>query len=156
MKARTKNIILLASVFSLYISANIYQSNKGNYAADGREYKVGYTICYRNNSLFKSGTNSLVDSSKKSLDSLVLALKKKDHLGIWIESYTCNTRRQKANIKNCNLKMYAIRQYLISKGVSKFKIRETAHGSKKNISSNFTKEGRASNNKIIFTLYYCN
>ncbi|RMG78957.1 MAG: hypothetical protein D6707_09065 [Bacteroidetes bacterium] len=98
-------------------------------------------------------TYNLNDEAKKELDKVVTLLKNNPHVGVIIKAHTDNVGDEQYNLYLSELRAKSARDYLVSKGIDKSRIRYKGYGETQPIAPN-TKadgsdnpEGRAKNRR---------
>lgn len=96
---------------------------------------------------FESGKSTLTKSSYKELKELLEYLKLKDDINIEIAGHTDNVGDEEPNLKLSKARADAVRNYLISKGISSARVIAKGYGESQPIASNSTAEGRQKNRR---------
>ena len=84
------------------------------------------------------------------LDEAAEVMKSYKNLVMIIEGHTDSTGSAAHNLKLSKERAESVRQYLVSKGVSPFRLRIVGYGEERPIASNATRTGRATNRRIEF------
>lgn len=96
---------------------------------------------------FDTGKATLRKESNKELDELVDFMKHQKTMQIEIAGYTDNVGTDEANIKLSQDRADAVRNYLVSKGVSADKVTAKGYGSSNPVATNDTPEGKQQNRR---------
>lgn len=99
---------------------------------------------------FNSGSAKLTHSAKNKIQKVVTTLKNYPEMHLEISGHTDNLGFRNANIKLSKARADAVRNYIISQGISANRLRSIGLGPDYPIASNKTKEGRARNRRIEF------
>jgi len=113
--------------------------------------KVGNKIAL-NNVWFEQSKPVLLPSSHGELDRLVQILKDNPTIKIEIAGHTDNVGDPKKNQKLSEDRVKAIKNYLITNGISSNRLTGKGYGSSKPIASNATEETRKLNRRVEFTI----
>jgi OOP family OmpA-OmpF porin len=70
-----------------------------------------------------------------------------------LSGHTDNIGSDESNMNLSNNRANAVKDYLVSKGVSSFKIEATGFGETQPLESNKTAKGRQANRRVAFILY---
>ena len=97
---------------------------------------------------FATGRATITPDSFARLDALVEYLAHKESARIEISGHTDNAGKKAANKKLSQQRADAIRDYLVSKGIDKGRIKAVGYGDEKPIAPNDTSEGRQKNRRI--------
>lgn len=100
------------------------------------------------NSSFDSGSASLSDGMKVSLDKLVTRLTAFPEVRIGIEGHTDDKGPAEINLNVSRSRAHMVREYLIKKGIPPQQLETHAYGETKPIASNETELGRNQNRRI--------
>jgi OOP family OmpA-OmpF porin len=98
--------------------------------------------------LFHTGSFTLQASSFKSLDEIATVLSSNPTLSLLIEGHTDNIGSSARNQLLSENRAGAIQAYLISKGISRSRLKATGYGQSKPLHSNKSAEGRAQNRRV--------
>jgi outer membrane protein OmpA-like peptidoglycan-associated protein len=112
---------------------------------------VGETIRLPN-VYFARGGVTLLESSNESLDQLYTLLNDNPTMRIELLGYTDNQGDTKLNIQLSELRVAAIKEYLVAKGVVASRIAGKGYGGAKPIASNATEETRQLNRRVEFKI----
>ena len=115
------------------------------------ELKVGETYKLKNIN-FETGKAKLIDKSLAELDKLAEYLINNKSVKIQINGYTDNVGTEKFNLKLSDERAKAVKEYLVSKGISTERISYKGYGSSKPIATNYTPEGRELNRRVEFKI----
>jgi len=113
--------------------------------------EVGQTIRL-NNIFFDFGKSTLRQESNEELNNVVNLLNNNPKMEIEIAGHTDNIGSDAANMKLSDDRANAVRNYLISKGISASRITAKGYGETKPIATNDTDEGRQINRRVEFTI----
>lgn len=100
------------------------------------------------NVYFDSGKSSLKQESFKELDELYEFLSLKPNLKIEISGHTDDVGDDDNNMILSKNRALSVKNYLLSKGISKTRIIIKAYGETKPVADNTTQEGRSKNRRI--------
>lgn len=114
---------------------------------------VGSTIVL-SNVYFGFNQFTLLPDSYVELDRLVLLLQENPTVWIQISGHTDNQGNSSYNQKLSELRALSVKEYLISRGIDKFRLKHVGLGSSKPLSSNDTEEGRQMNRRTELTILY--
>ncbi len=98
--------------------------------------------------LFETGESTLKEESYKELDKLVSLFQNNSTLKVEIQGHTDNTGNEAENLILSEQRAKSVVEYLISKGVSSFKLFYKGFGSSKPITTNETEESKAKNRRV--------
>jgi len=98
--------------------------------------------------VFKSGSATLLGSSKSVLDTVVTYLNNHADVNVTVDGYTDSTGSDKINQPLSQKRADAAKAYLVSKGIAEGRMTTRGFGSASPIADNKTKEGRAMNRRI--------
>ncbi|MBN4079019.1 OmpA family protein [Beggiatoa alba] len=102
---------------------------------------------------FATGKHGLKAKDRKRLDDVARYLKSDPAIKrIEIYGHTDNIGRKRNNDKLGKRRSAAVKQYLVSKGVSASKFKLKSHGERKPKASNRSDKGRAINRRVLVTL----
>lgn len=90
----------------------------------------------------------ILKESYHELDQLVDELKRKSHLKIAIYGHTDNTGNTEYNNQLSKERAIAVRNYLLEKGISSFRIKTQGFGSIQPIAGNDSEEGKQLNRRV--------
>lgn len=106
--------------------------------------KVNYAA---RNVFFATGSYKLLDKSNKSLDAVVDLLKADESLMIDIDGHTDSQGSEESNQVLSDNRAGAVKNYLVSKGISASRLKSTGYGETKPVADNNTAAGRAKNRR---------
>lgn len=99
---------------------------------------------------FETGSAQLISSSYPILDELAATMAQNPNLRISIEGHTDRTGNESINLKLSEARAKICRTYLMSRGVSSERLKESGFGSTRPLSDNDTNEGRSMNRRVEF------
>jgi OmpA-OmpF porin, OOP family len=111
--------------------------------------KVNYEA---KNVMFESSSSKLTSSSYAPLNDLVVLLKKNPALKLTIEGFADNTGTEKYNLSLSQHRADAVKNYLVSQGISDERIKSTGYGTARPISDNKSRQGKSLNRRVEFKL----
>ncbi len=97
---------------------------------------------------FQTGSAKIDPSSNKELDEIVLMLKNNPRMIIQLEGHTDYIGSSKLNFKLSEDRVAAVKDYLITKGANKSKIKTKAYGGTRPLSREDTEEARQMNRRV--------
>lgn len=103
---------------------------------------------------FESNSDRLKPVSLPQLDALVEILKKYDSANLYIEGHTDNVGDDTYNLNLSQKRCDAVKNYLLSKGISDSRITTKGYGEFKPITDNNTPENRAKNRRVEMKVFY--
>jgi outer membrane protein OmpA-like peptidoglycan-associated protein len=113
--------------------------------------EVGQSIRL-NNIFFESGKTVLKAESFPELDRVADFLSKNTDIKIEIAGHTDNVGKAATNTKLSQTRAKAVADYVIKKGIAKERVVPKGYGSIKPVADNKTKEGKAQNRRVEFTI----
>ncbi len=113
--------------------------------------EVGQSIRI-NNIFFESGKSVLKKESFPELDRVAEFLVTSADIKIEIAGHTDNVGKPATNQKLSLARAKAVTNYLIKAGIAKERIAAKGYGSTKSVADNKTKEGKAKNRRVEFTI----
>lgn len=113
--------------------------------------EVGQSIRI-NNIFFESGKSVLKKESFSELDKVASFLSENTSIKIEISGHTDNVGKAETNLKLSLARAKTVADYIISKGISKDRIASKGYGLTKPVAPNTTKEGKALNRRVEFTI----
>lgn len=128
-----------------------------NFVCEGLEVKIPEyfkgtlepdTKMVLKNLYFEVDKAIILKESFYELDQLAFELKRKSHLKITINGHTDSTGNEEYNQKLSEDRASAVRNYLLEKGVSKFRIITNGFGATQPIAENSTDEGKQLNRRV--------
>ncbi len=105
------------------------------------------------NLTFNTGKATIVETSFPYLDRLATLLNQKQNESLSLKGYTDNVGAKAANLQLSIDRAQAVKDYLVSKGVSSDRITAKGYGQARPIASNKTSRGRAKNRRVEFSLF---
>lgn len=105
-----------------------------------------------NNIFFNFAEFSLLKNSYYELDRIVNLLERNKNLNIQINGHSDNNGTKERNMMFSIKRAEAVKDYLLSKGVSGNRIKSKGYGELKPLSSNNTAEGRRKNRRVEFEI----
>ncbi len=99
---------------------------------------------------FLFGSDEISEQGKAILYNIAQKLKENEEYEILVEGYTDNIGDDGFNIYLSQLRAQSVKNYLISQGISAYRLNAVDYGESIPIASNNTKEGRARNRRIEF------
>lgn len=104
------------------------------------------------NIYFETGIAELKKSSYPALNNLVKILEEDKNLMITISGHTDNVGNPENNMILSERRAFAVKLYLISKGIDAHRIKHIGYGDTRPIASNATAEGKAKNRRVEIDL----
>ncbi|MFA0961852.1 OmpA family protein [Roseivirga sp. BDSF3-8] len=98
--------------------------------------------------IFKVGDYQITEPSYQELDELAKTLLENPQMEIQLEGHTDYRGGHKANLKLSQKRVDAVRDYLVSKGVSKNRIKTKAFGGSQPLTRENTEEARRLNRRV--------
>ena len=122
---------------------------------EGQMYQEGQlTIQFESGKLFTldnvhfdSGKATLTPTSNKELNELAEYMTLKGDIKIELGGHTDNVGEEASNLKLSQLRAYAVRDYLVLKGISSNRIVAKGYGENKPKDTNDTAKGRQNNRR---------
>ncbi|MBN2662404.1 MAG: OmpA family protein [Bacteroidales bacterium] len=105
-----------------------------------------------NNVFFERGRADIKSSSYPELDRFVQTLKLNPEIEIEVQGYTNNIGDRQALIDLSEQRAIAVKNYLISKGISESRITTKGYGPDNPIADNSTPDGRTKNQRVEFKI----
>ena len=102
--------------------------------------------------LFESSSDILTIDSLDVLDSIASVLLKHPDIPIRIEGHTDASGTKQDNLLLSQLRANSVRDYLVDRGVSIYRLKAYGFGEGVPISDNSTPDGRADNRRIEFNV----
>ena len=121
-------------------------------ALDSTNTNAADRIIRLDNIYFETGSATLDSISEMALNVLKETFDQYPKLKVEVSGHTDNTGAADLNLKLSNERATAIKNYLVSKGVSNERISALGNGSNKPVDTNDTEEGRAKNRRIEFKI----
>ena len=103
---------------------------------------------------FETSKDIIEERSKPSLNSLADKLKQKSEWNLLLSGHTDNVGDDDANMILSKNRSEAVKNYLISKGISESRIKVNYFGETKPIADNNTQEGRQKNRRVEFVIVF--
>jgi OmpA-OmpF porin, OOP family len=97
---------------------------------------------------FATDSSAILAQSFFQLDQLAASMRLKPSVKIIIQGHTDNTGTNEHNLELSESRANEVKKYLISKGISKFRIKAIGFGSSKPVADNLSEEGRAKNRRV--------
>lgn len=113
--------------------------------------KINYAA---QNIYFATGKYTLLAKSNKGLNDVAEILKAEPELKLAIDGHTDNTGKADKNQILSDNRANAVKQYLISKGVSEAQLTAAGHGQDQPVADNKTAAGRQKNRRVELKLSY--
>lgn len=101
---------------------------------------------------FETNKSNLTTMAKANLDKLIPVFKEYPDTDIIIYGYTDSTGKADYNLKLSGSRAAAVKNYLVSKGVSSSRFQVTGLGVADPIATNDTPEGRTQNRRVEFAI----
>ena len=111
--------------------------------------KVNYVA---HNILFATASDKLTTDSYLGLDDLVAILNKHDELRLTIGGHTDTTGTPEHNLVLSQKRADAVKNYLLSKGISENRITAIGYGQQQPVADNSTEQGRTANRRVELKL----
>jgi OOP family OmpA-OmpF porin len=99
---------------------------------------------------FAFNSKSLYQNAKKTIDEVVEILNKYPNHSIELQGHTDSVDSNEFNFKLSQMRAEEVANYLISKGISKKRLRLRAFGEEKPFTANSSESGRALNRRVEF------
>lgn len=113
--------------------------------------EVGTTINLKS-VLFVQSKPVLLEESYDELDMVADFMKQNPHVEIELAGHTDNRGRHDQNMKLSRERVYAVKDYLVKKGIEEKRITGKGYGGTKPIADNEAEETRAMNRRVEFTI----
>ena len=98
--------------------------------------------------IFAQGKSTIDPKSYAELDEVGQMMKENSRIVIQLEGHTDNQGSSKANLALSEERVEAVKKYLVSKGISKDRIKTKAFGGSQPLSNEMTQEARAMNRRV--------
>ncbi|MBA4058607.1 MAG: hypothetical protein C0490_28080, partial [Marivirga sp.] len=98
--------------------------------------------------IFAQGKSAIDPKSFAELDEVGQMMKENNKIVIQLEGHTDNQGSSKANLALSEDRVEAVKKYLVTKGISKDRIKTKAFGGSQPISNELTQEARAMNRRV--------
>ena len=99
---------------------------------------------------FSSGSAQLDPTSLVTLDKVLRTMSENTELEVEIRGYTDNTGKYQKNVTLSKSRAESVKNYLVSKGITSYRILTKGFGPEDPVAPNTTKEGRSKNRRIEF------
>ncbi len=103
--------------------------------------------------VFPSASFKLTDFSKQIIDEIYLILLKNREINVLIEGHTDNAGEFRKNLKLSQNRAFAVKDYLIQRGVSATRLKSRGYGEKRPKKPNINKQSMAINRRVEFIIY---
>lgn len=113
--------------------------------------EVGKTITLKN-VLFERANANLLEESSIELDNVVQMMLDNPEMEIFLSGHTDNQGNSKLNLELSQDRVEAVKNYLVSKGISEERIDGKGFGGTKPIASNKSEQSRQLNRRVEFTI----
>ena len=100
---------------------------------------------------FETAKATITPASFGVLDEIAAGLKARPDLKVRVEGFTDNTGARAFNMDLSERRAKAVRDYLVSKGISPSRLSYKGYGPDRPIADNATRAGRAKNRRVQFT-----
>ena len=100
--------------------------------------------------LFHRGTANLVEGSEQELDLVVEVMRDNPNLKILLKGHTDNTGDPVKNVKLSEARVKTVKAYILSKGISAYRVRGKGYGGNQPIASNANEQTRKLNRRVEF------
>lgn len=97
---------------------------------------------------FSQGKAQIDPRSFQELDDVVKMMKDNQKIVIQLEGHTDNLGNAKANVELSQQRVDAVKRYLVSKGVSRKRVKTKAFGGTKLLTTDTSPEGRNANRRV--------
>ncbi len=124
---------------------------KGKSTIELHSIAKGETINLEN-VLFLRGTSNLVLGSEEELNLVVEVMMDNPNLKILLKGHTDNTGDQVRNVKLSEARVRTVKEYILSKGISAYRVIGKGFGGIQPIASNETEETRKLNRRVEFEI----
>ncbi|MGC1240618.1 MAG: OmpA family protein [Chryseosolibacter sp.] len=101
-----------------------------------------------NNLIFSQGKAHIEPQSYEELDEVVEMMKDNEQIVIQLEGHTDNLGDARANMKLSQSRVDAVKKYLVSKGVSKVRVKTKAFGGTQLLTNDTTPAARNANRRV--------
>lgn len=102
--------------------------------------------------LFERGTNKMLSGYESQLGLVVSMMKKNENVSIFLEGHTDNNGDARLNLKLSNQRVDAVKNYLLSMGISSSRISGKGYGGSRPIASNASEHTRLKNRRVEFLI----
>lgn len=110
--------------------------------------KINYAA---KNVFFATGSYKLLAKSNKALNDVVTIMKADETLNLDIDGHTDSQGSDELNQTLSDNRAKAVKDYLVSKGISESRLKSTGYGESKPVADNATAAGRAKNRRTEMT-----
>lgn len=101
-----------------------------------------------NNLIFSQGQAHIDPKSHSELDDVVVMMTDNEEIMIQLEGHTDNLGSAQANMKLSEQRVEAVKRYIVSKGISRTRIKTKAFGGSKPLANEMTPEARNLNRRV--------
>jgi OOP family OmpA-OmpF porin len=101
---------------------------------------------------FEFNSLHLTEPARETLDEVGAALQKQPEMQVEIQGYTDSIGTDAYNLSLSRKRAQAVKEYLVGKGLSDSSLTAKGYGKADPIASNTTKEGRAENRRVAFSV----
>lgn len=101
-----------------------------------------------NHLIFAQGRSEIEPESYEELDQVVNMMHDNERLVIQLEGHTDNVGNRKANLNLSEKRVEAVKQYIVSKGVSRSRVKTKAFGGSQPLTTDITPEARNLNRRV--------
>lgn len=101
-----------------------------------------------NNLIFAQGKSVIDPKSYAELDEVIQMLQENPRIEIQLEGHTDNQGNPKLNMELSENRVEAVKKYMVSKGISKNRIKTKAFGGSQPLRNEMTPEARAANRRV--------
>ena len=98
--------------------------------------------------IFAQGKAQIQEQSFQELDQVVEMMKDNQKIVIQLEGHTDNMGDQKANLKLSETRVEAVKKYLVSKGISRNRVKTKAFGGTRLLTNDTSPAGRNANRRV--------
>jgi len=102
---------------------------------------------------FESGKDVIMQSSYSSLDGLATLLQQRPDWSVILKGYTDSSGNAEKNLQLSKDRAFAVKTYLVNKGVSASVIQTFGYGAADPVATNSTAAGRAQNRRVEIELF---
>ena len=111
--------------------------------------EAGETITL-SNVLFQRGTPNLISGSEQELDLVVEMMNDNPDVKILLKGHTDNTGDPVKNVQLSEERVKSVKAYIVSQGISAYRVRGRGYGGKQPVASNASEETRKLNRRVEF------
>jgi len=105
-----------------------------------------------NNIFFDYGKSTINDNSIPELERIVKLMKENPQIRVEISGHTCNISSWQFNKKLSQYRAYAVKDYLVARGISPSRLVSRGYSFDKGIADNSTEAGRVKNRRTEFRI----